>query len=100
MKELCAKCLELLPSVLLAVFGGFTRTLVGKQRNEAYNWRIGLSEMIIAAFAGVTIHLVLSEFNMSESYKSAAVGLAGYSGREILNLLRGFLIKKITKETM
>lgn len=99
MKDVGVKILELLPSILLAVFGGFTRTLVGKQRNEAYNFRIGLSEMTIAAFAGVTIHLVLSEFNMPESYKSAAVGLAGYSAREILSLLRGFLIKKIKKET-
>ncbi len=98
MKDLCGKIFELLPPVLLAVFGGFTRTLVGKQRNESYNWRVGLTEMSIAAFAGVVIHLLLSEFKMPESCKSAAVAIAGYSAREILNLLRGFLIKKIKKE--
>lgn len=98
MKEFERKLIEFCFPILLAIFGGFTRTLVGKQRKEPYNWRIGLSEMTIAAFAGIVIHLIMSELNIAECYKSAAVAIAGYSAREILNLLRGFLIKKLKKE--
>lgn len=98
MKDLGVKLLELLPSILLATFGGLARTLVGKQRHEKYNWKIGLTEIIIAAFAGVMIHFLLSTFSIPDGCKSAAVGIAGYSAREILNLLRGAFIKKLKKE--
>ena len=96
MKDIVKMGMEILPAVSLAVFGGLTRTLVGKNLKERYNWRIGITEMVIAGFAGVVLHLLMSEYNISEGYKSAAIALSGYSAREVLGLLRTGLLKKIS----
>ena len=100
MKDFWINCLELLPSVALAVLGGFTRTVAGKQRGEKYKWSISIPEMVVAGFVGMLIHLLLSELEFAACYKSAAVAMSGYSAREIISLLRDYFLKKIKKETM
>lgn len=75
-----------------AAFGGLTRTIVGKKRNEKYSYNVALGEVIIAIFAGYLIHFIMSPHNICSGYKIAAIGLAGFSARELLNILRmGFL---------
>jgi hypothetical protein len=99
MKDILKQVAEWFTPATLAGFGGLARSIVGRQKNEPYNWKIGLGEIIIAMFAGITVHLMLTEMNIPESCKSAAVAMAGYSAREILNILRAIAIKRLKKET-
>ena len=77
-----------------AAFGGFTRTIVGKKRNEKYSYNVALGEVIIAIFAGYLLHFIMSPHNICSGYKIAAIGLAGFSARELLNILRMGFLKK------
>lgn len=78
---------EVLAVVLLGGFGGFIRTLAGKRREDPYCWRIGVSEVMIAIFAGLLVHWFASEYLQSDNMRTAAVALAGYSARGIMALL-------------
>lgn len=91
---------DLLPVLLLGAFGGIARTIAGKRRNEPLSLWILLQEIVLAVFAGIVIHLLLSETNLWESVKTASVALAGYSSRSVLALLHTAFIrntKEITK---
>lgn len=88
---------ELATVVLLGGFGGFIRTLVGKKRNEPYNFRIGFTEILIAIFAGLLMHWLCSEYVHSDNLRTAAIALAGYSSRGIMALLDAAVISKCKK---
>ena len=83
---------ELLPVAALAAFGGLTRTIYGKPKDEPYNWRIGLSEIIIAIFSGLLIHWVTLEMGLAENLRTAAIALAGYSARSVMAILNAIFI--------
>ena len=97
MKEFLNKALELFPIIGLAAFGGLTRTIVGKPKDEPYNWKIGLSEIIIAIFSGLLIHWVTLEMGISENYRTAAIALAGYSARSVMAILNAVFITFVKK---
>lgn len=78
---------ELLLVVGLAGFGGFVRTLVGKQRGDPYNLKIGITEVLIAIFAGLLMHWICREYVESDNLRTAAIALAGYSARGIMAIL-------------
>ena len=46
----------------IAGFGGFIRTLVGKARHEPYNLKTGVTEVLIAVFAGFLAHWLGQEY--------------------------------------
>ena len=92
---LCEKLLELLPVILLGGFGGFTRTISGKNQESAYSFRIALPEILIAIFCGLLIHWILLEYNISDNIRTAAIALAGYCARTVLEFLQGFVLAKI-----
>jgi fluoride ion exporter CrcB/FEX len=77
-----------------AAFGGFTRTIVGKKCNEKYSFKVALGEVVIAIFAGYLLHFIMSPHDICSGYKIAAIGLAGFSARELLNMLRMGFLKK------
>ena len=81
--------LEMLPVV------GLVRTLVGKERGERYNWRIGATEMIIAVFAGLLVHWACTELGYSANIEAIAVSLAGYSARCVLTILSTKMMDKM-----
>lgn len=92
MKDFLSKATELLPVIGLAAFGGITRTFYGKDRNEPYNWRIAIPEIIIAIFSGLLIHWITLEMGLSENLRTAAIALAGYSARSVMLILNAIFV--------
>lgn len=88
---------ELLPVILLGAFGGFTRTVAGKKRDEPYSIRIAIQEIVIAIFCGLLIHWSMADFDISQNIKTAAVALAGYSSRCVLDILHSVFLNKLKK---
>ena len=97
MKDLFEKALELIPVIGLAAFGGLTRTLTGKPKDEPYNWKIAISEIIIAIFSGLLIHWATLELGLSENMRTAAIALAGYSARSVMAILNAVFINFVKK---
>ena len=97
MKHLFDGLRDLLPVLLLGAFGGIARTIASKKRSEPLSWWLLAQEIVLAVFAGIVIHLLLSETTLWESVKTASVALAGYSSRSVLALLHTAFIKH-TKE--
>lgn len=80
--------------IALAGFGGFIRTLVGKQHGEPYNIKIGVTEILIAIFAGLLVHWLCQEYVISDNLRTAAIALAGYSARGIMAILETAVIQR------
>ena len=72
----------------IAGFGGFIRTLVGKARHEPYNLKTGVTEVLIAVFAGFLAHWLGQEYIASDNLRTAAIALAGYSARDAAVITR------------
>lgn len=85
---------DLFGVVLLAGFGGFVRTLTGKKHGEPYNLKIGVTEVLIAIFAGLLMHWICREYVVSDNLRTAAIALAGYSARGIMSILDIALIQR------
>ena len=95
MKHLFDGFRDFLPVLLLGAFGGIARTIAGKRRNEPLSLWILLQEIVLAVFAGLVIHLLLSETDLWESVKTASVALAGYSSRSVLALPHTAFIRHV-----
>lgn len=89
------KLSELLPVILLGAFGGFTRTIAGKERGTSYSWRIAIPEILIAIFCGLMIHWILLEYDIGDNIRTAAIALAGYCARTVLDILQGCFLARI-----
>ncbi|MPM49874.1 hypothetical protein SDC9_96608 [bioreactor metagenome] len=98
MKHIYLKLLELLPVIGLAAFGGLTRTMAGKSRGEAYSFKIAIPEIVIAVFSGLLIHWLTLDTSMSETLRTAAIALSGYSARSVLALLNVAFLHITKKE--
>lgn len=73
------------PPVLLALFGGSVRVLRGPGRCSV---RQVLATIITAAFTGYMVHLLLQPVAfVPEGVKQACVGVAGYAGGQLLDIL-------------
>lgn len=99
MKHLFDGIRDFLPVLLLGAFGGIARTIASKKRNEPFSWWLLAQEIILAVFAGIVIHLLLSETNLWESVKTASVALAGYSSRSVLALLHAAFVQNVKSIT-
>lgn len=67
--------------LLLSLFGGAARAM----RYGVRSWRQFAGSLLVSGFAGVVVHLLLQETELSASVKAALVGLSGYSGGVILD---------------
>lgn len=86
---------ELLLVGLLAAFGGFINTLACKPKEEPYNWKRAFPEVAIAIFAGLLVHWLLKNFDISDNYRIVGVALAGYSARGVLNVFNRLFLDHI-----
>ena len=87
--------IELAPVILLAAFGGFTRTIANRDGEKKFTIRRAISEIIVAIFCGLLIHWVLKSFDLSEHIRTAAIALAGYSSRCVLSIIHAEFLQKI-----
>ncbi len=97
MREYLERMLELIPVVGLAVFGGLTRTIYGKAKDEPWSFKRALPEMIIAGFAGLIIHWVTKDMGMSDSLRAVFISMGGYSSRSILAVFHRVFIAFIRR---
>lgn len=89
---------ELIFVVLLAGFGGFVRTLSGKKRDDPYNWRIAIAEIVIAMFAGLLTHWLMSDCSsISDNIRAVGIALSGYSARGVLSVFNVMFLERIKK---
>lgn len=98
MRHLIEKIIELLPAAGLAAFGGFTRTMAGKERGERYRLSIAIPEIVIAVFSGLLIHWLSIEAGLSENIRTASIALGGYSARSVIAVLNTALLNVIHKK--
>lgn len=89
---------EVIFVILLAGFGGFVRTLAGKRREDKYNWRIAIAEIVIAVFAGLLTHWLLADCqSISDNFRAVGVALSGYSARGVLNVFNVIFLERLKK---
>lgn len=74
--------------VVLAVFGGVARAC----RYGIKSWRQFCGNMVISAFTGVIVHLMLQETSFPASTQAAIVAASGYSGGAILDAIASGII--------
>lgn len=86
---------ELAPVILLAAFGGFTRTIANRDGEQKFTWKRTLAEIVVAIFCGLLIHWILKSFELSENVRTAAIALAGYSSRCVLSIIHAEFLQKI-----
>ena len=68
---------------ILSIFGGLARSF----RDGVTSWRKLVGELFISAFAGVMVHLLVQDVDLSANTRAAMYGISGYSGAMILDAL-------------
>lgn len=79
--------------MLLAVFGGLARSA----RFGVTSWKQFLSAIVLSAFTGVLVSLLMQDLTWSESVKSAIIAISGYSGGIILDALVDRVVKGVAQ---
>ena len=79
--------------MLLAVFGGLARSA----RFGVTSWKQFLSAIVLSAFTGVLVSLLMQDLALSPSVKSAIIAISGYSGGVILDALVARVVKGVAE---
>ena len=77
--------------MLLAVFGGLARVA----RFGVPSWKQFLSAIVLSAFTGVLVSLLMQDLSWSDAIKSAIIAISGYSGGIILDALVDRVVKGV-----
>jgi len=81
--------------IIIAIFGGLVRIAREKENNKHYTLSMMFSGILTAAFAGVLVYWLTSDFEMSENARSATVAISGYASRDIVSILADRFIKRM-----
>ena len=98
LNSLLEKMANITPVVSLAMFGGLVKLL--STRDKAPSFFIFFVEIAIASFAGVVVHFILSDFEISDNLKSAMIAISGYTARDFLVLVSSFFLKKVNDKSI
>ena len=79
--------------MLLAIFGGLARMA----HFGVTSWKQFLSAIILSAFTGVLVALLMQDLTLSESVKSAIIAISGYSGGTILDAMVDRVVKGVAQ---
>ena len=79
--------------MLLAIFGGLARMA----HFGVTSWKQFLSAIVLSAFTGVLVALLMQELAWPESVKSAIIAISGYSGGVILDALVDRVVKGVAE---
>ena len=79
--------------MLLAVFGGLARSA----RFGITSWKQFLSAVVLSAFTGVLVSLLMEDLALSPSIKSAIIAISGYSGGIILDALVDRVVRGVAQ---
>ena len=79
--------------LLLSLAGG-----IAKAFQEGFkSWRQFVGSIVVSGFAGIIVHLLIQDVDLSSNFKAALVGLSGYSGGAILDALAGRLQRGVER---
>ena len=79
--------------MLLAIFGGLARMA----RFGTPSWKQFLSAIVLSAFTGVLVALLMQELAWPESVKSAIIAISGYSGGIILDAMVDRVVRGVAE---
>ena len=79
--------------LLLSLAGGAAKVL----RDGFKSWRQFIGSLLVSGFAGLIVHLLIQDVDLSSNVKAALVGLSGYSGGAILDALSSRLQKGVSR---
>ena len=79
--------------MLLAIFGGLARMA----HFGVTSWKQFLSAIILSAFTGVLVALLMQELAWPESVKSAIIAISGYSGGIILDAMVDRVVRGVAQ---
>ena len=79
--------------MLLAIFGGLARMA----HFGVTSWKQFFSAVVLSAFTGVLVSLLMQDLTLSESVKSAIIAISGYSGGIILDALVDRVVRGVAQ---
>ncbi|MCK5541707.1 MAG: phage holin family protein [Desulfobacterales bacterium] len=97
-KQMLFDLLQVLPVLLLSAIGGGVAYLNSPKKD--FSWVFLFISLITAAFVGFIVHCLLQSTSFTPGLQAAIVAVSGYASRDVLVLLKGFLLKQIKKRTM
>lgn len=83
--------LEVVVPLLIALFGGVASTM----SNNNVSWGGFCTSFVLSGFCGYLTLLLCFQFGITEHFIGVLCGLAGYLSREILDVLRRLMTKKL-----
>ena len=97
-KQMFLELLQLLPVLILSAMGGAVAYL--NKPKEHFSWLFLFVSLMTAAFVGIVVHYLLQSTTWHPGVQSATIAISGYASRDVLFLLKGFLLKQIKKRTL
>lgn len=92
--------LEATPAVGLAILGGVVRVLIARKRRDC-PIRVLLLDIVVGAltagFAGFVTWLLLESTSIPGGIQAGIVGMAGYSGPQLLSVFSRRLLREADK---
>ncbi len=79
--DLTRQLLEVLPAVVLAMFGGIAKLLLGK---ETITFRVLISSMFVSGFVGAVTGFLIQPLNLHPGYSSFLCAMSGHSAGLVL----------------
>lgn len=77
--------------IIMALFGGMARVILHPLPGSAITV---IARAAASAFAGFIVYLILQEHtNLSQNLQSAIIGVAGYAGVDLLDILSSRLMR-------
>ena len=95
-KSLVEGLLNMVPVLSPPAVGGAVAYLNGSR--ESFSWFALVLGMLTAMFVGWVVYLLLQTTTFHPALQSAVVSVAGYSSRDVLQLLKRKLIKAMERE--
>lgn len=93
MTQMTEDLLRLLSGLIVSLLGGLVRVL---RKIEKPSFTKILKELIISGFTGVMVYYLIKDVTfITESFKVFIIGMGGYSGPALLDLLEKIMLKTI-----
>ena len=96
LKEFMVEALRLAPVLFLSVLGGVVAQI--NRPREQFSWWWLLVGIIVAAFVGLVVHLLLQSTSFPPGIKGAACAISGYASRDVLSILKKRFLRSLKKE--
>jgi hypothetical protein len=79
--------LEIVPAVILALFGGFAEMMLRSEKGGV-SVKYICSSLVVSAFIGMVVCLLMYDKDISPAYQGAAAGVAGASARTLMDVIK------------